>query len=148
MGKYYKLKNPNNPRPYRVYRPFWPHHAMMEFSVAVVVIAALLTLATFAPVEVGEKADPYTTPEHIKPEWYFLASYQFLKIAEETAFLGAWAPKTIGIAGQGALLLLLIFLPFIDRNPEQDPLKRPIALAIAVLCLIVMTALTLWGHYS
>ena len=130
------------------YHPFWPHHVLQETCVAVLIFAALLTLATFAPVEIGEKADPYTTPEHIKPEWYFLASYQFLKFGEYFSFLGAWAPKSIGVFGQGIVFAALLLLPFLSRDPELNPRRRPVAISIAALAIVIWIAFTIWGHYS
>jgi ubiquinol-cytochrome c reductase cytochrome b subunit len=138
-------KAPDKPKHYH---PFWPHHVLQEFGVAMFVFAALLALATFAPGEIGEKADPYSTPEHIKPEWYFLASYQFLKFAENFAFLGAWAPKAIGVFGQGVAFGALLLLPFWDRSPEQDPRRRRLALSIAGAVFVLWVFFTVWGHYS
>jgi len=39
------------------------------------------------------------TPQHIKPEWYFLAVYQALKLSEGLSVIGAWAPKLAGVIG-------------------------------------------------
>ena len=119
-----------------------------EFSVAVIVTAVLLALATFAPVEIGEIADPYSTPEHIKPEWYFLASYQFLKFAEHTKVLGAWAPKIIGVFGQAIVFGALFLLPFWNRNPDAHPGRRKLSLLMAAAAVAGWAAFTLWGHYS
>lgn len=148
MRKYFLYQNPNNPRPYRINRPFWPHHAMMEFCWAVFMFAILLTLATYFPAPLHEKADPYSTPEHIKPEWYFLAAYQSLKVAEYLAFLGPWAPKLIGVLSQGVAVGLMIFWPFIDRGKEENPFKRPKALIVGALGFLGFVGLTIWGHFS
>jgi len=94
------------------------------------------------------KADPFTTPEHIKPEWYFLAAYQFLKIAEKLSFLGNWAPKLVGVLGQGLGILLLFSIPFIDRNPERNPLKRKLAISAGICGTILFIVFTIWGKYS
>lgn len=128
--------------------PFFPHHLMKEMMVAILAFALLITLATFFPAPREIKADPYVTPEGIKPEWYFLAAYQGLKVAEKLEFLGQWAPKTIGILGQGLVFLLLILLPFLDRNPERNPANRKVAMTVAGFLLILAILLTIWGHYS
>lgn len=128
--------------------PFWPDHALKEIIAALLVMGFLFTLTILSPAPMEPKADSFTTPEHIKPEWYFLASYQALKVAEVLKFLGAWAPKVIGIMGQGIILLIIILLPFLDRNPERRPGKRPIAISLGILMAIAFIVFTIWGYYS
>jgi ubiquinol-cytochrome c reductase cytochrome b subunit len=84
-------------------------------------------------------ADPFNTPEHIKPEWYFLASYQFLKIIPSE--FGALI--LMSVAG-----LLFVFLPFVDRSEENNILKRPIFLMLVLVCIIGFVGLTVWGFLS
>jgi menaquinol-cytochrome c reductase cytochrome b/c subunit len=42
-------------------------------------------------------------------------------------------------------MVLLILLPFFDRNPERHPLKRPIAMFAGITVIIAMFYLTLEG---
>jgi ubiquinol-cytochrome c reductase cytochrome b subunit len=128
--------------------PFFPHHMLEQTMMVFIAIAVLVALVMFFPAPMEPPADPFETPEHIKPEWYFLAAYQGLKLAEYTAFLGAWAPKLIGILGQGAAIGLLFLLPFLDRNPERHPRKRPIVIGIGILAIISLAVLTIWGKVS
>jgi ubiquinol-cytochrome c reductase cytochrome b subunit len=128
--------------------PFFPNHMLDQTIMVFVVIAVLIVLVMISPAPMEPPADPFETPAHIKPEWYFLSAYQALKVAEYTAFLGAWAPKVLGILAQGAGVLLLILLPFLDRNPERNPRKRPVVIGLGVLALIIVAALTIWGKLS
>jgi ubiquinol-cytochrome c reductase cytochrome b subunit/menaquinol-cytochrome c reductase cytochrome b/c subunit len=41
--------------------------------------------------------------------------------------------------------VLLLLLPFYDRNPERHPLKRPIATTAGVLTILTMAFLTIEG---
>jgi ubiquinol-cytochrome c reductase cytochrome b subunit len=124
---------------------FFPHHVMEQVIMCGAMLLLLITLSTIWPAHLGEKADPFDTPAHIKPEWYFLAAYYSLRLAEYTGFLGAWAPKIMGIVAQQAAVTALILVPFIDRNfNERDPRKRPIAMllgAVGALSVIVFTIL-------
>lgn len=130
-------------------RPFWPHHLMLEVIWALFMVALVFTLTTFVSAPQEPPADPFTTPEHIKPEWYFLAAYQWLKVCEGLKFLGEWAPKTIGVLSQGAAIAVLFLAPWIDRNKtERSPRKRPIAMAIFILSILGFVGFTIWGHYS
>jgi ubiquinol-cytochrome c reductase cytochrome b subunit len=44
--------------------------------------------------------------------------------------------------GGGALFLLLIALPFVDRNPHRSWRHRPVAMGIALLVLLIVVVLT------
>ena len=128
--------------------PFFPNHLLKEVIVAFMLISLLLTLATYYPAPMEPPADPFTTPEHIKPEWYFLAAYQGLKAAEYLDFLGQWAPKVLGVFAQGLVMLLLVIFPFVDRNPERNPRKRKFIIFLGIAGMIGFIILTIWGYVS
>lgn len=128
-------------------KPFFPNHLLDEVIVVFIIFGILIGLTTFFPAPMEPKADPFVTP-HIKPEWYFLASYQFLKLAEVLNFLGPWAPKLLGLMAQGAVILLLFLLPFIDKNKERHPKKRPIAVSLGIAFVLGYIVLTIWGYLS
>lgn len=127
---------------------FFPDHVVEQIIICLAIVVLLITLATLLPPKLDEMADPFSTPEHIKPEWYFLAAYQSLIIAEKLSFLGAWAPKMLGIMAQGAAVTLLFLIPYLDRNRERAYAKRRFAIAAGALAVIMTIALTVWGHYS
>nr|NIS75581.1 hypothetical protein [Deltaproteobacteria bacterium] len=91
------------------YEPFYPNHIIKQIIQISLVIAVLVFLSSVVPPPLLPKADPFISPDRIRPDWYFLAAYQFLKFADEFRFLGPWAPKLIGVLGQGAGGLLLLF---------------------------------------
>ncbi len=128
--------------------PFWPHHLLKEVAAALLVMALLAVLVVVSPAPMLDQADPFSTPAHIKPEWYFLAAYQFLKFAEYFRPLGAWAPKGLGVGIMGLVMLVLVFLPFLDRNPERAPKTRSFAMAVGVFGVLAFVGFTVWGHFS
>lgn len=128
--------------------PFFPHHMLEQSMVIFLVLGVLVLLVMLWPAPMEPPADPFSTPAHIKPEWYFLSAYQGLKLAEYFAFLGSWAPKVLGILGQGLGIMLLVLLPFLDKNPERNPRKRPLVVKLGILVLIMLAALTIWGKLS
>ena len=72
--------------------------------------------------EQGPKADPTTTTYVPRPEWYFFFLFEVLRVIKP--------PELVPIATIGVptiCMVLLLLLPFYDRNPERNPLKRPIA---------------------
>jgi len=124
--------------------PFFPHYVLEDLTSVALCLAVFFAVIFFAPnlffpKEAFLPADPLATPTHIKPEWYFLANYQTLKL---------FPSEFVGLAVQALAMTLLALLPFLDRSPERHPLKRPLFLAGAVLGILVWIGLSIWGHYS
>lgn len=128
--------------------PFWPHYVLSELIAWYVILGILVTLAAFLPAGLEDRANPLLTPEHVKPEWYFLSVYQFLKVAAVFSFLGADAPRLLGIVIPGIAMAALFFLPFLDRGSKRPARQRPLMLIILVSVLVILIGLTLWGQYS
>lgn len=84
---------------------FYPHHMLTELIAGLMILLILCELAIVYPAHLGPPADPATTPAHIKPEWYFYAAFQMLKIF----------PEALAIGLQGLILAAFILWPFIDR---------------------------------
>jgi ubiquinol-cytochrome c reductase cytochrome b subunit len=127
--------------------PFFPNYVILEVIVSYLVLALLIVLASVLPVGLEEKADPFNTPQHIKPEWYFLWIYQFIKVPPIVMGPGVLAGLA-GIFVPAVGILLLFLLPFLDRKPERHPRKRRLAMAITALIVVVFVALSIWGWYS
>ena len=120
-------------------KPFFPHHALKDFVTMYLVVGLLFSLAMLWPPELGDPADPLSTPLGIKPEWYFLPAYQLLK----------YVPEAIGVQVPPLFLLLLILLPLIiDTSPERHPRKRLRVLAGGGVVLVVILSLGVLGHLS
>lgn len=128
--------------------PFFPNHLLKEVVAALLVLALMVALVVAVPAPMLKEADPFSTPEHIKPEWYFLAAYQFLKFAEYFRPLGEWAPKGLGVGIMGLVMAVLVMFPFLDRNPHRAPRRRPFALTFGVLVTLAFIGFTVWGHFS
>ncbi|HWP94837.1 MAG TPA: cytochrome bc complex cytochrome b subunit [Gammaproteobacteria bacterium] len=99
--------------------PFHPYYTVKDL-VGVVVFAALFAIVVFFAPELGgyflehanfEPANPLRTPEHIAPVWYFTPFY---------AILRAVPHKLTGVIAMGLAIVLLFFLPWIDRHPVKS----------------------------
>ncbi len=128
--------------------PFWPNHLLKEVVAALLTIGVMMALVVLSPAPMLHEADPFSTPNHIKPEWYFLAAYQFLIFADIFRPLGEWAPKVLGVAIMGLVTVIMVLLPFLDRNPDRTPRKRPISMLFGISCTLAFIGFTLWGHFS
>jgi quinol-cytochrome oxidoreductase complex cytochrome b subunit len=122
--------------------PFWPVHLAKEGCVALIVLGLLVTLSVISPWEIGEPTNPLETPAGIKPEWYFLPSYQLLKY-----FTGQWG-KIVGIFVSMVPFLLLFLWPFLDRSKPRHPRKRPIAVAVGMLGIVLALVMGTIGYLS
>jgi ubiquinol-cytochrome c reductase cytochrome b subunit len=137
--------------------PFFPHHFLKEAAVGYVAIAVALALIALAPAEIREPADPFKTPPHIKPEWYFLAMYQFLKLFPAQMPVLSHLPGVRAIVGegraasiliQGLVIAIIVALPFLDRNPERHPRRRPFMMTLGAVAFAVAVFLAIWGRVS
>jgi ubiquinol-cytochrome c reductase cytochrome b subunit/menaquinol-cytochrome c reductase cytochrome b/c subunit len=121
-------------------KPFFPYAVLKDSLMACIVLAVIIAMAIILGAELGPKADPTSTTISPRPEWYFFFLFELLRIIKppELVFLA-----TIGIPT--VWLVLLLLLPFYDRNPERNPLKRPIATTAGILTILTMAYLTIEG---
>jgi ubiquinol-cytochrome c reductase cytochrome b subunit len=127
--------------------PFFPNYIILEVITSYLLLAGLIVLVTLLPVGLEEQADPFNTPAHIKPEWYFLWIYQFIKVPPLVVGPGLFA-ELLGIAIPAVGILFLILLPFLDRKEERHPRNRKLAMVILLIILLIFVALSIWGWYS
>lgn len=119
---------------------FYPSHLFKEMVVMMFVFVVVsFILASVFPVKLGDPADPTDSSFVPRPEWYFLAIFQLLKY-----FPGIYEAIGAVVIPVGSILFLML-LPFIDRNPERRPRKRPTAMALMVLIIAVIAILTILG---
>lgn len=119
--------------------PFVPNFVLKELASALFFSAFLVLLATHLPEAESEPANPIETPEHIKPEWYFLWNYELLRIIPN---------KFLGIFIQGLIMAGILTLPFWDRSTERNFRRRPAFLALCIFAVAVWLALTLLGKFT
>jgi quinol-cytochrome oxidoreductase complex cytochrome b subunit len=120
--------------------PFYPDHVRTE-AIALIGILALVfvigVVGTFMPVGLGPPADPMDTPEHIKPEWYFLFLYELLK----------YVPKTLGATLPVIGVVVLLLWPFLDRRTDSRR-ARTIRIVLVIAAIVAVVGLTVMGEVS
>jgi menaquinol-cytochrome c reductase cytochrome b/c subunit len=121
-------------------KPFFPYAVAKDSLMAVFVLAVIILMAVLFGAELGPKADPTTTTYTPRPEWYFFFLFELLRVVKPPFFVFV---ATIGIPT--LCLVMLLLLPFIDRNAERHPLKRPIATLTGIAVIAAMTYLTVEG---
>jgi menaquinol-cytochrome c reductase cytochrome b/c subunit len=121
-------------------KPFFPYAVAKDSLMACVVLAVIIFMSILFGAELGPKADPTTTTYTPRPEWYFFFLFELLRVVKppELVFIA-----TIGIPT--LCLVLLLLLPFYDRGPERNPLRRPIATVAGIATIAAMAYLTVLG---
>ena len=83
-------------------------------------------------------ANPLSTPEHIVPEWYYLPFYAILRSIPN---------KLLGVIAMGSSILILFFLPWLDRSPVRSGTFRPVFKWFFWLLVFDLTLLLFCGKY-
>jgi quinol-cytochrome oxidoreductase complex cytochrome b subunit len=121
--------------------PFFPRQVYRELLVLNLGFGLLVLFATYFPWELGEPKS-LQTPTGIKPEWYFLPVYQFLKYFDDDLyarlpFLESLSrtlrltPDVLGVLSINLVGLILFCLPILDRGKERSLRRRPFFAAFA-----------------
>jgi menaquinol-cytochrome c reductase cytochrome b/c subunit len=121
-------------------KPFFPYAILKDSVMAAIVLFVIIAMSIILGAELQPKADPTTTTYTPRPEWYFFFLFELLRVIKP--------PELTVVAGVGIptlCLVLLLLLPFFDRGPERNPLKRPIALVAGVAVIFAMAYLTVLG---
>src|ERR671916_814767 len=121
-------------------KPFFPYAVAKDSIMAAIVVLLIAFMSIVFGAELGPKADPTTTTYVPRPEWYFFFLFELLRVIKP-AILTPLA--TIGVPT--ICMILLILLPFIDRNPERRPERRPIATVTGIFVIAAMAYLTYLG---
>nr|AAL86435.1 cytochrome b [Crotaphopeltis tornieri] len=103
--------------------PFHPYHTHKDILMLITMITLMFMIMSFTPNIFNDpenflKANPMVTPQHIKPEWYFLFAYGILRSI----------PNKLG----GALALImsvviLLTMPFTHTSNTRTMTFRPLS---------------------
>ena len=103
--------------------PFHPYFTVKDTMGAVAFLWIFCAVVFYAPGLNGYflehanfiEANPLKTPEHIAPLWYLTPFYSILRAIPP--MFGSQFP---GVLAMGASLLILFFLPWLDRSPVRS----------------------------
>ena len=121
-------------------KPFFPYAVAKDSAMLFIVAIVIIVMALVLGAEQGPKVDPTTTTYVPRPEWYFFWPFELLRVIKP--------PELVPIATVGIptlCMVLLLLLPFYDRNPERRPERRPVATTAGIMVSIAMAYLTYLG---
>jgi ubiquinol-cytochrome c reductase cytochrome b subunit len=128
---------------------FWPDQMFMDTVVSFAMFVIVLVLAIWVPPVLDAKADPNNTQFVPYPAWYFMALYALLDVVGKAPDFAVQTLTLFAtIVMPGVLVVILILLPFIDRNPSRRLSRRPWILAITALTLVGAIGLSFFGQYN
>jgi ubiquinol-cytochrome c reductase cytochrome b subunit len=130
--------------------PFHPYYTVKDMVGIAGFLVLFCAVIFFAPTFGGvfleqanfEPANPLQTPPHIAPVWYFTAFYAMLRAVPSYFGTQVW-----GVLVMGAAIVVLFFMPWLDRSPVKSiRYKGPIykialgifAISFVILCVCGM----------
>lgn len=123
--------------------PFHPYYSVKDIVGVVVFLIVFFAIVFFAP-ELGgyfmeqpnfEPANPLKTPLHIAPVWYFTPFYTVLRAIPDPWY---------GTLAMFAAIIVLFFLPWIDKNPIKSWRYRTSAHKINLILFAVVFLVLGW----
>lgn len=127
--------------------PFHPYYSVKDMVGVVVFLALFSAVVFFAPDMWGlflegpnfQPANPLKTPEHIAPVWYFTPFYAMLRAVPP--MFGSQFP---GVVVMFAAILIMFFLPWLDRSPVKSIRYKGILSKIAIGTFAVSFVVLAW----
>ncbi len=117
--------------------PFWPDAAWRDVVFSAIMIAGIVGMAlVFGPPALGKPPDPSIIAADPRPDWYLLWYFAVLALlphGTEHWFM-VLAPLAVGF--------LLILLPLVFPRGERSPRRRP--WAVGLVLMVVLMIGTLW----
>lgn len=113
---------------------FFPDHMLTELALGLVLMILLSTLATIFPAMLGPEADPLTTPSVIKPEWFFYATFRWLKL---------FGP-TFAVLSMGLIVFVMVIWPWIDKLLIRITNSKEASTVVGVIAALLLIGLTVW----
>lgn len=123
--------------------PFWPDAAWRDIVFGVGMLAVIMLLAIFwGPPPLGEPPDPSSVETYPRPDWYFLWFFAAL------ALLPPGIEDYVIVLGPLLIGLMLFALPFIAGKGERSWRRRPWAVGIAIIVVIMIGSLWIKGEQA
>lgn len=116
----------------------WPHLLAAEFVAALACLLFTFLFSVWVNAPLLELANDNATPNPSKAPWYFMGLQELLTM---------FHPMIAGVTIPGVGLIVLIFAPYIDKNPSNKPEDRKFATSLMTVHLMFWAVLTIIGSF-
>jgi hypothetical protein len=116
----------------------WPHLLAAEFVAALACMSFTFFFSVWVNAPLLELANPNRTPNPSKAPWYFLGLQELLTM---------FHPMIAGVTLPGVGLIVLIFAPYIDKNPSNKPEDRKFAISLMTVHIMFWSVLVIIGSF-
>ncbi|MGA1566459.1 MAG: menaquinol-cytochrome c reductase cytochrome b subunit [Ilumatobacteraceae bacterium] len=116
----------------------WPHLLAAEFVASLACLVFLFLFSIWVNAPLLQLSNPNQTPNPSKAPWYFLGLQELLTM---------FHPMVAGVTIPGVGIIVLIFAPYIDRNPSNKPEDRKFATSLMTVHLMFWAVLVMIGSF-
>jgi menaquinol-cytochrome c reductase cytochrome b/c subunit len=116
----------------------WPHLLAAEFVAALVCLVFTFVFSIFVNAPLLQLANANQTPNPSKAPWYFLGLQELLTM---------FHPMVAGVTIPGVGLIVMIFAPYIDKNPSNKPEDRKFATSLMTIHVMFWAVLVIIGSF-
>ena len=115
----------------------YPYAFFREAIALMVTVTGIMATALFFRAPLEELANPAKTPNPAKAPWYFLGLQE---LVSHSALLG-------GVVAPTLMVLALLAIPYLDRNPSRRPSDRKWAIWLFTIFVVVNLVLIVIGTF-
>jgi quinol-cytochrome oxidoreductase complex cytochrome b subunit len=115
----------------------YPYAFFREAIALMVTVTGVLAISLFYHAPLEELANPARTPNPAKAPWYFLGLQE---LVSHSALLG-------GVVAPALMVLVLLAIPYFDRNPSRRPSDRKWALWLFSIFVVANLVLIVVGTF-
>ena|SRR5215210_1713133 len=112
---------------------FFPGQFVADLTVSAVLLAMIVGLSYVVPAPLTEPMDLSTTVYVPRPEWFFFFLDQWL-----IYFPGAALIAVGDVIIPALFVILLLAVPWLDREPAYSPARRPFVVVVGFLVILVV----------
>jgi ubiquinol-cytochrome c reductase cytochrome b subunit len=123
--------------------PFWPDAIWRDMVFGTVMLLGLVLLAYFVgPPVLGKPPDPSIIQADPRPDWYLLWYFALF------ALMPPWLENYFMVLGPILAGAILMVMPFLFFKGERHPRRRPWAIAMVVMVVLMIGSLWYEGATS
>ena len=115
----------------------YPYAFVREAVALMATVTTIMTISLFFHAPLEELANPAKTPNPAKAPWYFLGLQE---LVSHSALLG-------GVVAPALMVLALLAIPYLDRNPSRHPADRKLILWLFALFVAINLVLIVVGTF-